>query len=295
MRVSVIIVNYNTFKITCNCIESVIKHTTGTDYEIVLVDNASTKDNPDEFLRKFPGITLVKSPENGGFAKGNNLGISHASGDVLLLLNSDTYLTEDSISKAAKHLQATSGIGALTVRLVYPDGKLQHTARKFRSIKNELLDLCRPLLKLMPYKKRSQLMLNQYFRGDYNTWCDWVSGAFMMFHKDLLENMPGKILDERFFMYGEDQLWCYQFAQHGVKNYYLCETTVVHIHGASTDPGKQMQLLNKFITLELEIMKYRKGERSLYFFLFSLVFVAKEKARYYIKVVAFKLFNIKIR
>ncbi len=294
MRVSVIIVNYNTFKITCDCIESVIKYTSGIDYEIVLVDNASTKDDPDEFLVRFPGITLIKSKENGGFAKGNNLGIEHASGDFILLLNSDTYLTEDSISKAAAQLQNKQDVGALTVRLVYPDGKLQHTARKFRSIKNELLDLLRPFLKTLPYKRRSQLMLNQYFNGDYDTYCDWVSGAFMMFRRSLLDKMPGKILDERFFMYGEDHLWCYQFTQLGVSNYYLATTTVVHIHGASTDPDKQLQLLNKFISLELEIMKYRKGS-SFYYHLFSLIFTLKEKMRYYIKVAAYRLFKVKIR
>ena len=294
MRVSVIIVNYNTFKITCDCIESVINYTSGIDYEIVLVDNASTKDDPDEFLVRFPGITLIKSKENGGFAKGNNLGIEHASGEFILLLNSDTYLTEDSISKAAAQLQNKQDVGALTVRLVYPDGKLQHTARKFRSIKNELLDLLRPFLKILPYKRRSQLMLNQYFNGDYDTYCDWVSGAFMMFRRSLLDKMPGKILDERFFMYGEDHLWCYQFTQLGLSNYYLATTTVVHIHGASTDPDKQLQLLNKFISLELAIMKYRKGS-SFYYHLFSLIFTLKEKMRYYIKVAAYQLFKVKIR
>ena len=294
MRVSVIIVNYNTFKITCNCIESVIKYTKDVNYEVVLVDNASTKDNPDDFQTKFPGIKLVKSDVNGGFAKGNNLGIQHATGDIILLLNSDTYLTEDSISKAAEHLQNKPDVGALTVRLVYPDGKLQHTARKFRSIKNELLDLMRPLLKVLPYKRRSQLMLNQYFHGDYNTYCDWVSGAFMMFRRSLLEKLPGKLLDERFFMYGEDQLWCYQFTQQGVYNFYLSETTVVHIHGASTNPDKQLQLLNKFIDLELEIMKYRMG-KSIYYHLFCLIFITKEKLRYYIKVLAYRLFKVRIR
>lgn len=293
MKVSIIIVNYNTFAVTCNCIESVIQHTTACAYEIILVDNASTKDNADDFLVRFPSVKLIKSPENGGFAKGNNLGITHATGDLVLLLNSDTYLTEDSISLAAQKFAELAGISALTVRLMYPDGKLQHTARKFRSITNEVLDLFRPLIKLMPYKKRSQLMLNQYFYGDYNTWCDWVSGAFMMFRKNLLENLPGNILDERFFMYGEDHLWCYQFSTLQLKCYYFCETTVVHIHGASTDPDKQLRLQKMFITLEQEIVKYRKGQ-SLYYYVFCFIFSGKEHLRYGIKRF-FALFNVKIR
>ncbi len=116
----------------------------------------------------------------------------------------------------------------------------------------------------------------------------------MIFRRSLLDIMPGKILDERYFMYGEDHLWCYQFTQKGVRNYYFSETTVVHIHGASTDPSKQLKLLKTFIKLELDIMKVRKGS-SLYYFLFSIVFVAKERARYYIKVFANNIFGIKMR
>ena len=294
MLVSIIIVNYNTFKITCDCIESIARFTKEVPYEIILVDNASPHDNPDDFLRRFPSIKLIKSKENGGFAKGNNLGILQAKGDIILLLNSDTYLTEDSISKAAKQLNEDSTIGALSVRLVYPDGKLQHTARKFRSITNEVLDLFRPLLKLLPYKKRALLMLNQYFNGDFNTFCDWVSGAFMMFRKSTLNNFPGNILDERFFMYGEDQLWCYQFGNWGLKNFYFSETTVVHIHNASTASSKQLELLKKFLNLELYLMEFRKGI-NLYYYIFRNILVFKELSRYYIKVIALKVFNKRIR
>jgi len=294
MQVSIIIVNYNTFKITCDCIESIIRFTKNVPYEIILVDNASPNDNPDDFLIRFPSLKLIKSKENGGFAKGNNIGIQATSGDIVLLLNSDTILTEDSISVAANYLQQHADIGALTVRLVYPDGKLQHTARKFRRIRNELLDLIRPLLMLLPYKTRASVMLNQYFKGDHNTWCDWVSGAFMMFNKTILDKLPLKKLDERFFMYGEDQLWCYQFSEAGYKSFYLSETTVIHIHGASTEPAKQLQLLKKMLALELNIMKYRKG-RSLYYYLFKAIFTTKEMLRYYIKVAAYKLFRYRIR
>ncbi len=292
--VSVVIINYNTFKITCDCIASVIQHTRNCDYEIVLVDNASPNDNPDEFLKLFPGIKLIKSTENGGFAKGNNLGIAAARGDVILLLNSDTVLTEDSISLALAELKRHETIGPLGVRLVYPDGKLQHTARRFRSIRNELLDLARPLLKLLPYEKRSDLMLNQYFHGDRNTWCDWVSGAFFMFHRQMLDKMPGNKLDERYFMYGEDQLWCLQAQQLGYPGYYYAGTTVIHIHAASTAPAKQLQLLKKFLALELDIMAIRKG-KTLYYYLFSAILTFKEMMRYYIKVFALKALGKNIR
>lgn len=294
MKVSVIIVNYNTFRITCDCIASVIQHTRGVDYEIIVVDNASPKDDPDEFLLRFPTIKLIKSKENGGFAKGNNQGIAAATGDIILLLNSDTLLTEDSISLAAVTLAKQENTGALTVRLIYPDGKLQHTARKLRSIRNELLDLGRPLLKLLPYRKRANMMLNQYFNGDYNTRCDWVSGAFMMFRKSILSQLPGNKLDERFFMYGEDELWCMQFADLGYYNYYLSETTVIHIHAASTAPDKQLKLLKTFLELELYLIRYKKGN-GLYYQIFKVIFTAKEMARYYVKHIALSVLGKKIR
>ena len=294
MLVSIIIVNYNTFRITCDCIESVILHTKSVPYEIIVVDNASTKDDPTIFLEKFPQIILIESKENGGFAKGNNLGIAAAKGDIILLLNSDTILTEDSISIATKYITQHTETGALTTKLVYEGGKYQHNARKFRSIKNELLDLLRPLLLFLPYAKRARLMLNQYFKGNFSTQCDWVSGAFMMIPKKVLDMLPERKLDERFFMYGEDQLWCYQFVEMGYKNYFLADTSVIHIANASTEPEKQLKLLRTMLNRELAIMKYRKGE-GLYYLTFRLIFVFKEMARYYVKLIAGKLFNYRFR
>lgn len=259
MMVSVIIINYNTFAITCDCIRSVLAYTKDIACEIILVDNASTKDDPDDFVKLFPSIILIKSELNGGFAYGNNLGIAHATGDVILLLNSDTLLAEDSISKACRQLQIIDKIGMLSVRLTYADGRYQHNARKFRSIRNELLDLARPLLYAMPYRQRAVLMLNQYFKGDFSTSCDWVSGAFLMFKRSLLQYLPEGKLDDRFFMYGEDQLWCYQAQKAGFTNHYYSDTSVIHIANASTEPSKQMLLLKTMLQHELIIMKERKG------------------------------------
>ncbi len=292
--VSVIIINYNTFNLTCDCIASVIQYTKEVPYEIILVDNASPKDNPDDFLIRFPGIKLVKSPDNGGFAKGNNLGIQHSSGDIILLLNSDTILSEDSISKAAIALNHDPQMGALGVRLIFPDGVVQSSARRFRSIRNEILDLLRPFLMLMPYRRRAEMMLNQYFKGDFNTYCDWVSGAFIMFRTSILSQLEGKKLDERFFMYSEDELWCYQFMELGYKNYYLSETPVIHLLNASVEPAKQLRLLKTYIKHQMIIMDYIHG-KNWYYYIFKAIFTAKEMFRYYVKLFLDKVFNYKLR
>ncbi len=282
MLLSIIIVNYNTFQITCNCIASIRKYTRQLAYEIILVDNASTECPPGAFLAMFPDIKLICNPLNNGFAKGNNLGLSAATGDIVLLLNSDTYLTEDSLSRSISVLNGLAGSHILSCRLNYENGVYQKNARKFRSVRNELLDLCRPLLYLLPYRKRAQLMLNQYFKGDFDTECDWVSGAFMMFYRRDLEKLPGQKLDERFFMYGEDQLWCYQFQQLGIPSYFTAATAVVHIANASTDTRKRLQLEKTMLRHELRIMSARKG-KSVYYYLFAILYTLKTKGIYAVK------------
>lgn len=294
MQVSIIIINYNTFQLTCDCISSIIEHTRNISYEIILVDNASPNDNPTDFLLKFPGINLVRCSENGGFAKGNNAGIDVSSGEMILLLNSDTVLIENSILLAYEQYKKHERVGFLGVQLIYPDGKLQHTARKFRSIKNEILDLFRPALMLMSYRKRSDLMLNQYFRGDYSTFCDWVSGAFMLFDKSLLKLLPLQKLDERFFMYGEDELWCMQMKDLGYSSYYFHETKVIHVHSGSTSASKQLKLLKVYISHELIILKEHYC-RTQYFYLLKSIFLLKEYSRYYIKMTINSLFKYRIR
>lgn len=288
MKVSVIIINYNTFNLTSNCIRSVIKETKAVDYEIILVDNASSECNPDRFLEEFPMIKLVKSDINGGFAKGNNLGIVNASGEMILLLNSDTILTEDSIGRCALLLKDSPDTGAVGCRMIYPNGGIQYTARKFRSIGWELLDLVRIIPFLMPYPMRSRIMLGKYFRHDEDKEADWLNGAFFLFPSAILKELPSGKLDERFFMYGEDQLWCEQIKNLGYKRKFYAGTTIIHINSGSTSLEKQLSLRKTMMRHELAIMEYRKG-KGVYYFFFFIIYTAKEKTRNFLKFVFYKI------
>lgn len=258
-----------------------MQFTKGVSYEIVLVDNASIECDVELFKEKFPSITLIKNPENSGFSKGNNLGIEVASGEFILLLNSDTYLTEDAISKTYKNAKDANSLGVFGCRMIYPNGKIQHTARKFRSIQWELLDLFRIILYILPYRLRAQFMLGKYFNSDFNTTCDWLNGAFFMFPKSILSKLFNQKLDERFFMYGEDHLWCWQFQQEGFASYFFAETTIVHINNGSTSKEKQLSLRSVMLKHELIIMKERKGQ-GLYYFAFKILYSAKELSRIFI-------------
>lgn len=286
--VSVVIINYNTFSLTSDCIRSVKHYTKGEEYEIILVDNASAECDPVLFLDKFPGIKLIRSANNAGFAKGNNLGIEQASGDYILLLNSDTILKEDSIGNTVQYLRMNKEIGVIGCRMTYPDGTIQYTARKFRSITWELLDLFRFIPFSMPYKLRSRKMLGKYFRHDEPVFCDWLNGAFFLFPRKVLEQLPGKKLDDRFFMYGEDQLWCEQITRLGYKCFFFPGTTIIHINSGSTEISKQIMLRKTMMKHELEILQLRKG-KGLYYNVFKLIYSTKESTRNVIKAIIFRL------
>jgi len=280
--ISIIIINYNTFEITCNCIQSVIQYSSNIDYEIILVDNASTKSNPDDFLLRFPNIKLIKNSQNSGFAKGNNLGITHASGEIVLLLNSDTYFTENTLDKVGIKFKSISTLGFLGVKMIYPNGKVQYTARRFRSIWWETFDLFRFIPFIFPYHARARMMLGKYFKGDFDTECDWINGAFLMFNRSILDQLPGGKLDERFFMYGEDHLWSYQIKKLGYRNYFYSGTSIVHINNASTSKDKRFALLKVMYNNELEIIEERYG-LGIYFYTLKLIYGFKERTRITIK------------
>lgn len=287
MDISIIIINYNTFTLTSNCIRSIIEFTLNVSYEIILVDNASTECDPEEFLKKFPNVVLIKSMINGGFAYGNNLGIQQARGEYILLLNSDTILIENSILSSLQWVSNYENAGVLGCRMIYPDGKIQHTARRFRTINWELLDLFRFIPLLMPYKKRARIMLGRYFNCDENIECDWVNGAYFLFEKKIVQRLPGKKLDDRFFMYGEDQLWCEQIKALGYRNVFYAGTTIVHLSMGSTDAKKKLLLQRTVIKNELAIMRLRQGE-NFYYYCFTIIFFVKQSLQYILKFLRLK-------
>lgn len=143
MDVSVVIVNYNTYNLIVDCIKSVYQHTNGISFEIILVDNASREFPADDFKHQFPEAKLILSDKNLGFAGGNNLGIAQATGKYILLLNSDTYLKENSLLVTYRYMEEHPEAGVVSARLIYPNGKHQSVAQRFPSVKYQLAELLR--------------------------------------------------------------------------------------------------------------------------------------------------------
>ena len=137
-------------------------------------------------------------------------------------------------------------------------------------------------------------MLGKYFRHDENREANWLNGAFFMFPRKIIEQLPQKKLDDRFFMYGEDQLWCEQIKNLGYTIQFFAGTTITHINSGSTERSKQLTARKIMIKNELEIMRLRKGKGAYYFF-FKLIFVSKEGIRNFIKLITYRLTGRLIR
>lgn len=243
MDVSVIIVNYNTYGLIADCIASVYQYTTGITFEIILVDNASKEFPADEFRARYPDVKLILSEKNLGFAGGNNLGIAIAKGKYILLLNSDTYLKENSLLVTYQYMEQRPKAGVVSARLVYPDGRHQSVAQRFPSVKYELSELLR-LQKFMSKQNAGKYLLGAFFDHNENTTADWVWGAYFFFRSELLNHMPGHKLDETYFMYNEDIQWCLDIHRLGYEVHFCADTEVVHIMEGSGGKKSKMMIEN---------------------------------------------------
>jgi len=273
MQLSIIIINYNTFQLTSNCIKSIYKKLIDVEYEIVLVDNFSTECDPFLFKKEFPSINLIVSPFNSGFTGGNNLGIENATGKYLLLLNSDTELINNAPKICLDYLMQHKSVGMLTCQLLYPNGKIQYNCRRFRTITWELLEVF-PFYKFLSKPKKEALMLHHYFDHKSVMECDWVWGAYMMFSKDIIQELPKKKLSDDFFMYCEDTLWCWDFKQLSYKIYFLPQAKVMHIHKGSVSKDKWLAIRRTSINNHAKFMHKYYPNWKWYFF--TVVFHIKQ-------------------
>ncbi|MFN8342748.1 MAG: glycosyltransferase family 2 protein [Cyclobacteriaceae bacterium] len=242
-EVSVIVINYNTWRLTCACIESVRQRAVGVSTEIILVDNASTERPATDFLGLFPDITLIASPTNVGFSAGNNLGIAKARGRYILLLNSDAELINDAVTVCRDFLVQHPDVAAVSGLLQYPNGIVQHCCQRFPSIGARLYELLR-LQKFLPGSMTDRVLLGSFFDHRRIIFPDWVWGTCFMFPVSVLEIFDDGKLPQDFFMYGEDMEWCMEFRRRGYRIGYQPEAQVLHHLGQSKAPRNSMMEAN---------------------------------------------------
>jgi GT2 family glycosyltransferase len=262
-EVSIVIVNYNTFDLTCSCIESIRAKTSNVDYEVILVDNASTEKSPSLFLQRYPFIILITSKQNVGFAKGCNLGIKQANGKYILLLNSDTQLLNNAVFICYDFLRRNHNVAVVSSKLEYPDGEIQNNCQRFPSIRYGLFELLR-LQKILPKNLSGRMLFGPFFTYDKIAFPDWVWGTFFMFKKEVLSDLEGGKLSEDFFMYVEDMQWCMDFKKAGYKIAFEPTARIAHFMGKSG--GAKHQFIN---TNHLLFMKKYYGQ--LHIFMINII------------------------
>lgn len=281
MLVSIIIINFNTLDLTRACITSIIELTQGIDYEIVLVDNASTEGGLDTLPIEFPSVKLIRNKYNIGFAKANNIGIHNSSGEFILLLNSDTELQDNAVGLALNIITADNTIGVLSGQLISPDGSIQAQAGRFPSISREIRELFR-LNKLLSLKQRAHYYLGT--ECDYNAPidADWVWGAFFLFRKSDLEFFPDKKLHETFFMYGEDMQWCYHFKKKLNKRIVIHPAPKIMHHVGASDKSSLkgfQRYKEKMLPNEARWLSIEKGKiyARIFYFLKALLYFSMKR------------------
>jgi GT2 family glycosyltransferase len=302
MDVSVIIINYNTFELTCSCIRSIYEFTKDISFEIILVDNNSSECPADLFKQKFPDIRLIKSLMNIGFAKGNNLGLEHADGNYILLLNSDIQLMNNAITLAYREIKNNKKIGALSGKLIYPDGTAQPVAGKFPSLSQELRELFR-INRFLSEKSKSKYYLGDRHNYEQKTECDWIWGAFFMIPKVILTKFKGFKLPDDFFMYAEDMQWCYKIKKYGYAVFFTPEPLCIHYHGGSekTKTDEWTRYKTKMLPNTVKLLMMEKGiwYTRIYYLVKSLLhfsLITKEdfmKAKVFLNIVLHRMPDLK--
>ncbi len=235
MKLSVIIVNYNVKHFLEQCLHSVYKAAKDIETEIFVVDNNSV-DGSAQFIRdKFSNLKIIENKQNVGFAKANNQAIQQAKGEYILLLNPDTVVEENTFSKVVGFMDQNPDAGGLGVKMI--DGKGNFLPESKRGLPTPWVAFCKMfgLSRLFPKSKKFGQYHLSYLDENEIHEVDVLAGAFMLLRKSTLEKTG--LLDETFFMYGEDIDLSYRITQAGYKNYYFPETTIIHYKGESTKKG----------------------------------------------------------
>jgi GT2 family glycosyltransferase/lipopolysaccharide/colanic/teichoic acid biosynthesis glycosyltransferase len=235
VKLTIVIVNYNVQYFLEQCLLSVEKAVQGMEAEVYVVDNNSVDGSVAMVAAKFPWVQLIANKENTGFSRANNQAMRVAKGEYILLLNPDTVVEEDTFHKVVRFMDEHPAAGGLGVKMV--DGKGNFLPESKRGLPTPEVSFYKifGLSKLFPKSKRFNRYHLGYLDNDQVHEIEILSGAFMLMRKEALDKVG--LLDEAFFMYGEDIDLSWRIIQGGYKNYYFPHTRIIHYKGESTKKG----------------------------------------------------------
>ncbi|MHB8896123.1 MAG: glycosyltransferase family 2 protein [Candidatus Geothermincolia bacterium] len=229
-QVAAIIINKNTRDFLRQCLETIIAQDFAGGITTWVVDNASTDGSPQMVLEEFPGVNLVWNQANVGYARACNQGIETATEPYLLIMNSDTALSADTVAQVVACMERNPDAGVVAPLLRNTDGSLQYSCREFPSIKTAFVHAFLGLFRgENPHSARYKKM-----EWDHEQECDveWVSGAFMALRRRALQDIGG--FDEGYFMYVEDVDLCWRMWKAAWRVTYLPGAEVYHHIGMSS-------------------------------------------------------------
>jgi O-antigen biosynthesis protein len=232
MKLSVVIVNYNVKHFLEQCLHSVAKASANLDCEVFVVDNNSVDGSVTMVKEKFPRVRIIHNNQNVGFSKANNQAIRQSKGEYVLLLNPDTLVEDDTFLKVVSFMDQHPDAGGLGVKMV--DGKGNFLPESKRGLPTPEVAFYKifGLSKMFPKSRTFGRYHLTYLDKDEIHQVDILSGAFMLLRKSALDRTG--LLDETFFMYGEDVDLSYRIIKAGYKNYYFPQTRIIHYKGEST-------------------------------------------------------------
>ncbi|MBI2617072.1 glycosyltransferase family 2 protein [Candidatus Gottesmanbacteria bacterium] len=244
LKISIVIVNYNSFHLLENCLNSIAKSSlTKNDYEVIVVDNASYGKEAILIKKKYAWVKVFANSSNEGFSKANNRGIRRAKGSYILLLNPDTIVSKESLACALDTLQSHPDAGIVTCKVKLLSGEIDDAShRGFPTAWNAFchfvgLGRCFP----------KSLLFNGYHLGYQNMdilhEVDSCCGAFMLVRKKAGDEVGW--LDEDYFWYGEDIDLCYTLKEKGWKILYQPSCEIIHLKGASSGIKTHSRFLSK--------------------------------------------------
>lgn len=241
---SIIIVNYNGQKYLKDCLNSIYKNTQNIQYEIIIIDNAST-DNSCHYLKKnHPEVILIESKINLGFGKGNNEAVKKAKGNFLLLLNNDTILLNP-LKEILEVYKRLYNVGFMGILMLNGNKEYSQSSGNLPNIINMFW------LKHLYYQNK-EFKSGAFSKKIYEV--GWISGSFMIIKKSIYEDING--FDERFFMYVEDVDICKRVKDRGLKNILLSDHSYIHFGGFNTNKNYLLiEGYKKYINIHFKGLK----------------------------------------
>lgn len=235
-ELSIVILSYNVQRLLKDCIESLYKVENEADFEVIVVENGSSDGSLEMIQKNFPKVKLINNGKNVGFAKGNNVAKKVVKGEYVLFLNPDTLVRKGAIRKSLSFLKRNKSIGALSCRLVLPDGNLDKDARRAFPTPWVALTHFSGMDRLLPKSEAFAKYWYLYRSPQKIQDVDVIQGAFFLSRKQTLDDVDW--FSEEYFLDGEDIDLCWKIKEKGLRIVYYPDVAITHIKGASKGKRK---------------------------------------------------------